>query len=273
MGRLSSLAPRVATLNTSSVASTLSTTETGARAGTFADSRRGSRHERGYGASWDKLRIVILERDKYLCQECRRHHRLVPANHVDHILNKAQARYLGWTEAQIEHPGNLQSLCEPCHKLKTQLEKARASGAAQLMPEWLPLPAVALTIVCGRPGSGKSTFVQERAAPSDMVLDMDALASEVSGKPIYHHDGEDLRAAIRLRNARLASLATGGCEAAWLIVTAGTPPERSWWANKLRSPLHVIDTPLDVCIARIKADARRPLEVQTRQIIAARAWH
>lgn len=31
-----------------------------------------SRHQRGYGASWDKTRLRILKRDRGLCQECLR---------------------------------------------------------------------------------------------------------------------------------------------------------------------------------------------------------
>lgn len=37
------------------------------RPGTFADKRRGSRHERGYGTAWDRTREHILARDGGLC--------------------------------------------------------------------------------------------------------------------------------------------------------------------------------------------------------------
>lgn len=74
-----------------------------------------SRHERGYGVSWDKLRPVILKRDRYLCQECKRSGRAVPATTVDHIKPKAR----GGTD---DHD-NLESLCWPCHKAKTARER------------------------------------------------------------------------------------------------------------------------------------------------------
>lgn len=48
-----------------------------------------SRHQRGYGAKWDKLRVRILKRDKYLCQECLRAGRVTEAKTVDHIIAKA----------------------------------------------------------------------------------------------------------------------------------------------------------------------------------------
>lgn len=66
-----------------------------------------SRHARGYGAAWDRLRKVILARDSHLCQMCKAEGRVTPGNHVDHIKPKAQ----GGTD----DPANLRVLCKPCH--------------------------------------------------------------------------------------------------------------------------------------------------------------
>jgi len=76
-----------------------------------------SRHERGYGTSWDKLRPLILGRDKHLCQECARQGRITPATTVDHIKAKAN----GGTD----DPDNLESLCWPCHRAKTGRERLK----------------------------------------------------------------------------------------------------------------------------------------------------
>ena len=78
---------------------------------------KGSRHKRGYGPMWDRLRPLVLKRDNYLCQECMRQGKLTPLcvkprdHAVDHITPKAR----GGTD----HPDNLQSLCAPCHEAKT----------------------------------------------------------------------------------------------------------------------------------------------------------
>jgi 5-methylcytosine-specific restriction protein A len=69
---------------------------------------RGSRHERGYGAAWTKLRPRILERDRHLCQPCRAKGHVTPATEVHHIKAKAQ----GGTD----DPGNLVSTCHACHE-------------------------------------------------------------------------------------------------------------------------------------------------------------
>jgi len=70
-----------------------------------------SRHERGYGREWTRLRKLILERDKHLCQPCLKTNRVTAATQVDHITPKAK----GGTDAE----SNLQSICTPCHDAKT----------------------------------------------------------------------------------------------------------------------------------------------------------
>lgn len=70
-----------------------------------------SRHKRGYGAAWDKIRKTILERDKHMCQPCLRKGRPEIGNQVDHIKPKAS----GGTD----DPDNLEAICGPCHKAKT----------------------------------------------------------------------------------------------------------------------------------------------------------
>ena len=80
-----------------------------------------SRHARGYGTAWDKLRKTILERDHHLCkcEECKRKHRIKPANEVDHRIPKAR----GGTD----DPSNLCAINKDCHKRKTDAENGRRS--------------------------------------------------------------------------------------------------------------------------------------------------
>lgn len=66
-----------------------------------------SRHKRGYGAAWDRLRKVIIARDDALCQMCLARGVTTPGNHVDHIKPKAQGG--------SDDPTNLRLLCKSCH--------------------------------------------------------------------------------------------------------------------------------------------------------------
>lgn len=84
-----------------------------------------SRHQRGYGSSWDKLRKVVIERDKGLCQMCIKAGRITPGKEVDHIVSKAEAKRLGWTTAQMDGLSNLKLCCPPCHAAKTEEEQGK----------------------------------------------------------------------------------------------------------------------------------------------------
>ncbi|WP_420910624.1 HNH endonuclease [Qipengyuania spongiae] len=81
--------------------------------------KRESRHARGYGTAWEKLRKVILQRDKHLCQPCKRAGRITVAQAVDHILAKAN----GGTD----DPANLQAICTPCHNAKLAEDQGKRS--------------------------------------------------------------------------------------------------------------------------------------------------
>jgi 5-methylcytosine-specific restriction protein A len=86
------------------------------------EKNNGNRHQRGYGSQWEKLRLIILRRDKGLCQECIRKGIAKAGSHVDHIKPKAQ----GGTD----YHSNLEVLCISHHQAKTATE--RQGGAGQI---------------------------------------------------------------------------------------------------------------------------------------------
>jgi 5-methylcytosine-specific restriction protein A len=86
-----------------------------------------SRQARGYGAKWDRKRKRILERDCGLCQcrHCKASGAINIATEVDHIVSKAKARAMRWTDEQIEADSNLQSINHDCHLRKTEEEQGK----------------------------------------------------------------------------------------------------------------------------------------------------
>lgn len=84
-----------------------------------------SRQSRGYGAQWEKIRKLVIERACGLCEECQRNGRVSRGRDVDHKVSKATARRMGWTDEQIDNIANLQFLCQPCHDEKTARETGR----------------------------------------------------------------------------------------------------------------------------------------------------
>jgi 5-methylcytosine-specific restriction protein A len=86
-----------------------------------------SRHKRGYGSAWDKTRKRILARDCSLCQcpHCKASGAIRIATEVDHIISKAKAKEMKWTDERIDADSNLQAINSDCHKRKTQEEQGR----------------------------------------------------------------------------------------------------------------------------------------------------
>ena len=87
---------------------------------------RTSRHARGYGSAWDKLRLQILERDNFLCH-CPRclggELRVRPAHEVDHITPRAAG---GTDDA-----ANLRAVNRECHRQLTAAQQGKTLKPAR----------------------------------------------------------------------------------------------------------------------------------------------
>jgi 5-methylcytosine-specific restriction protein A len=92
------------------------------------DTVRGNRHQRGYGAAWEKTRERILERDNGICQPHLQRGLFATGNQVDHVISKAEGRARGWSRDQIEADANLQTICGECHREKTARESRQPGG-------------------------------------------------------------------------------------------------------------------------------------------------
>jgi 5-methylcytosine-specific restriction protein A len=105
-----------------------------------------SRQARGYGKEWQRVRLLVLQRDCGLCQcpDCRGGAdggRLTLATEVDHIIPKAQATRLGWTQEQMDDMGNLRSVAHACHVKLTEQQQGKNIRPQIGLDGW-PLTAV-----------------------------------------------------------------------------------------------------------------------------------
>lgn len=199
-----------------------------------------------YGRIQGRAGVAIRERrlaQEPRCRECLRQGRTTEATTIDHIIPLSQGGK--------DEDDNCQALCLGCHAAKTAREANKF--AASYHPDWLEPSAIPLTIISGPPASGKSTYIKERALPSDLVIDLDGIMRRM--RPTYTHwsgalDKTLLRSAVRERNRLLASLKKESGRRAWFIVSAPTEAERKWWHRKLGGELVLLHPGTDECKRR-----------------------
>ena len=206
-----------------------------------------------YDHDWRKLRAAFLMQHP-LCVFCQDAGLVTTATQVDHIktIRDCPELRLDWD--------NLRGLCDSHHAARTWADQ-RGRAPASPHPPWLRSAQIPVTVVCGPPAAGKSTWVAERAVRGDLVLDLDGIVAELRNAPVVEHGWDRarwLQPALRLRNQRLGALSARPVwPRAWLIVAEPKAEWRQWWWERLRpARIVVLATPDAVCVARAAAQGR-----------------
>lgn len=231
--------------------------------------------------AWSALRHAQLSKEP-LCERCLiLEDRIEAADTVHHREPHRGDR------AKFHDANNLASVCKLCHDGEIQRgERAGWSSAGWsveghripprvVQPLGLRPSAIPLTMVCGPPGAGKSTYIDQRRGPDDIVIDIDAILQDLSGEVerTVERRNQYLLDAFIERNRRLASLASETSSiAAWFIIGAPRASVRALWAKQLHpKQIIVIATPAVLCIDRIQAaPLRRP--TASGMIAGVQAW-
>ncbi len=187
---------------------------------------------------WALLRDQVLSEEAFCRAGCNR-----PPTVVDHIRPHRGNEHLAFDRA------NLQALCKPCHDAKTARETGFLDGGRRLQT------TAKVTLVCGPPCSGKTTWVREHAEPGDLVVDWDALAVAL-GSPHPHAHPAPLRPFIaEARDAVTARLERShNLAAAWIIATAPRHADRERLAPGADVVVLAVDE--SECVRRARRDGR-----------------
>lgn len=109
-----------------------------------------------------------------------------------------------------------------------------------------------VTVICGPPGAGKTTYVAERAKRGDLILDLDKVFEAISGLPLYDKPDELAPFAWQVRDAILDRLARPSrIASAWIITGGSRRNDRDQFAIRFRAEIVILDTPAEECKRRL----------------------
>jgi 5-methylcytosine-specific restriction protein A len=92
-----------------------------------------SRHARGYGSDWTRLRLQVLT-DEPLCRMCSAEGRVTAAREVDHIKP-----FNGLADPLRLDPDNCRPLCTPCHRHRTGRQSTGRDALRAVGPDGWPI--------------------------------------------------------------------------------------------------------------------------------------
>jgi 5-methylcytosine-specific restriction protein A len=215
-----------------------------------------------YSEEWKKFRAMVLTERGERCEDPAH-----PADRpregyveVDHIIELLDGG------ARLDRD-NLMVRCASCHHKKTlavrddRFARPAEGPHGSPHPKWLQPAVVPVTMVCGPPASGKSTYVGTNAGSTDLVIDLDLIIAAMSGLPLHAWSEKTwLDRGLAQRNRLLGALSRRPCRwrAGWFIIGEPTAQGRQWWADTLRpARIVVLKTPERVCLQRIRDDRTR----------------
>lgn len=244
---------------------------------------------------WQSIRQRVLIRDRYQCQwpDCgiilrpgKKHPRSAV---VDHKAPHRGDPKLAFDES------NCWALCKSHHDSAKQsqerlgyskevgedgwpVDPAHYANIGRLPRRWgYSIPhgvqpsAISVHLVCGAPGSGKSTYVKAHAKPEDIVVDFDEIRQKVGGIK-WDRDPEITRKAFAYRRRIITGLKDKRRGVCWLIVTAPSERERQRWCEALGNvTVHIMPTSEQECIRRVRTAPERA-HAADRQIEAIKRW-
>ena len=214
-----------------------------------------------YGHRWAKASKAYLAEHPF-CVKCNGF-----AEHTDHIDSHRGDVNSFWNE------DNWQALCASCHGKKTRIEMSQQREVDSV--DGGSGKGARLIVVCGPPGSGKTTYIRERLQYGDVVIDMDRIWMCFTGLGWYVKPpglfrfirGVYLQAVATLPHGlRAVSTLPHGLRAVatlphglrvWVVMGGARRGDRQEMVNKYNAEIIMLDVSANECKRRIGEDDRR----------------
>lgn len=131
-------------------------------------------------------------------------------------------------------------------------------------------------IIAGAPGSGKSTYVRNRKAPNDLVIDLDYICAALQQETNVHKNHDAVyQAAVCMRDSLYPFIAMryGNWNECWIITSEPRRDKLKQLATKVRATdIIEVETSLTENMNRIDGDHSRTLRSEDFKEMA-KSWH
>lgn len=202
---------------------------------------------------WQQKREAILRRDKYECQYFKRFGKHREAEHVHHIFPAED-----YPEYAFEN-WNLISLSKEAHNMMHERTTGALTVEGKKLQERAKRPTEKV-LVCGLPGTGKTTYVKEHLG-GGLAYDLDRLAAAFRLADPGELVGE---AARKMANDLLIGFASKACDYSPKVYIIRTAPDRG--------ELEAIKPDRVIMLTTIHADRGIPIGDKKNKLEQVKSW-
>lgn len=215
---------------------------------------------------WLKCRDYVFKRDNGLCVCCLEKGIEKIGEEVHHIIWLRPSNIDN--PSVSTNPDNCITLCKDCHisihkksTTKSRLSNRKTSSVTNgvFFDEQGNIQQQKIYIVCGAPGSGKTTYVRQHFSKGDMIVDLDYIKQAITMCDRTDAPDELLEVSEAIRELLYKYIEDRRVSAKtiWVVSSLPTRQQRQSLIDRLNGELIHIEATVQECIEHISFDNER----------------